>query len=94
MLKMLGKKHLQRPIVMARAVERIESAPGRENYIRGIVSREGEEFVARTTGAQGSEILTSMAKANALLIVDEKMPFVEIGEKVRAMMLDWAEDIY
>ena len=87
-LKMLGKQNLQRPLIPARATERIESAPGRENYIRGIVSREGDEFKARTTGAQGSEILTSMSKANALLVVDENTPYIEAGDIVQAIMLD------
>jgi molybdopterin molybdotransferase len=87
-MKMLGRKRLQRPEVMARALERIESSPGRENYIRAVLSREGDEYVARTTGAQGSEILTSMAKANALLVVSEDVRAVEAGERVRAILLD------
>ena len=87
-LKMLGKQDLQRPVVIARATERIESSPGRENYIRGIVTYEGSEYTARTTGAQGSEILTSMSKANALLVVDENTHDIEAGDIVRAMLLD------
>jgi molybdopterin molybdotransferase len=87
-LKMLGKQDLHRPVVIARAVDRIESSPGRENYIRGIVNYEGGEYRARTTGAQGSEILTSMSKANALLVVDENIPAIEAGGMVRAMLLD------
>jgi molybdopterin molybdotransferase len=87
-LKMLGKQDLQRPVVIARAAERIESSPGRENYIRGIVSYESGEYKARTTGAQGSEILTSMSKANALLVVDENTRVIEVGDTMRAMLLD------
>jgi len=93
-LKMLGKTRLQRPIITVRALEPIESSPGRENYIRAIVSREGDDYMARSTGAQGSEILTSMAKANALLIVDEKTRVVEAGQPVRALMLDWPEEVF
>ena len=87
-LKMLGKQDLQRPIIIARAAERIESSPGRENYIRGIVNYQAGEYTARTTGAQGSEILTSMSKANALLVVDENTHVIEVGQIVRAMLLD------
>jgi molybdopterin molybdotransferase len=93
-MKMFGKSRLQRPIISVRALEPIESSPGRENYIRAIVSREGDDYVARSTGAQGSEILTSMAKANALLIVDEKTRVVEAGQPVRALMLDWPEEVF
>jgi molybdopterin molybdotransferase len=93
-MKMFGKARLQRPIITVRALEPIASSPGRENYIRAIVSREGEGYVARSTGAQGSEILTSMSKANALLIVDEKTRVVEVGQPVRALMLDWPEEVF
>jgi molybdopterin molybdotransferase len=92
-MKMFGKSRLQRPVITARALEPIASSPGRENYIRAIISREGDEYVARATGAQGSEILTSMSKANALLIVDEKTRVVEVGQPVRALMLDWPEEV-
>jgi molybdopterin molybdotransferase len=93
-MKMLGKSRLQRPVITVRALEAIESTPGRENYIRAVVSREGDEYVARSTGAQGSEILTSMSKANAMLIVDENTRVVEVGDKVRALMLDWPEEVF
>jgi molybdopterin molybdotransferase len=91
-LKMLGTKRLLRPEVTVRLAEAVESAPGRRNYIRAVVWREGDEYVARTTGAQGSEILTSMAKANAFLVVDEDTARLEAGERARAMLLDWPED--
>jgi molybdopterin molybdotransferase len=91
-LKMLGMKRLLRPEVAVRLAEAVESAPGRRNYIRAVVWREGDEYVARTTGAQGSEILTSMAKANAFLVVDEDTARLEAGERARAMLLDWPED--
>ena len=43
---------------------------------------------ARLTGPQGSGILTSMARANALLIVPEDRPAVAPGELLHAMLLD------
>lgn len=93
-MKMFGKTRLSRPIINVRVLESIESSPGRENYIRAIVSREGGEYVARSTGVQGSEILTSMSKANAFLIVDEHTKLVETGGIVRALMLDWPEEVF
>ncbi len=92
-MKMLGKKRLQRPVITARALEAVPGAPGRENYVRAIVSREGDEYVARSTGKQESNILTSMARANALLIVDEQTRMIEAGGMVRALMLDWPEEV-
>jgi molybdopterin biosynthesis enzyme len=40
------------------------------------------------TGPQGSGILTSMALANALLIVPEDMPTVAAGAALTAILLD------
>jgi molybdopterin molybdotransferase len=91
-MKMLGKSRLQRPIVSARALEPLENYTGREHYIRGVVTKQGGEYVARTTGGQGSNILTSMSKANALLIIDESTKLIEPGNSVRALMLDWPEE--
>jgi molybdopterin molybdotransferase len=79
---------------MVRALEPVPGAPGRENYVRAIVSREGDEYVARSTGKQESNILTSMARANALLVVDEQTRMEEAGGMVRALMLDWPEEVF
>jgi molybdopterin molybdotransferase len=92
-MKMLGKTRLQRPILLARALEPLENATGREQYIRGVVTKKDGVYVARTTGGQGSNILTSMSKANALLIVGESTRLIEAGGQVRALMLDWPEEV-
>jgi molybdopterin molybdotransferase len=59
------------------------------HFLRGIV-RVGPDggLVARLTGPQGSGILTSMARANALLVVPEERPRCEAGEVVHALLID------
>ncbi|MDQ3704655.1 MAG: molybdopterin molybdotransferase MoeA [Chloroflexota bacterium] len=93
-MKMLGKSRLHRPIVTARALEALDYGSGREHYVRGVVSREGDEYVCRPTGGQGSNLLTSMSRANALLIIPESVSKVEPGDAVKALMLDWPEDVF
>lgn len=58
------------------------------HFLRGIV-RTGDDgrLHARLTGPQGSGILTSMARANALLIVPEERPRCEAGEVVHALLV-------
>lgn len=58
------------------------------HFLRGIV-RAGDDgrMHARLTGPQGSGILTSMARANALLIVPEERPRCEAGEVVNALLV-------
>ncbi len=87
-LKMLGKQDLLRPTITARTLEPLSNGGGREHYMRGIITTEEGEYVARTTGNQGSGILTSMHLANALLIIPEDVTYIEAGQTVRAMLLD------
>jgi len=42
---------------------------------------------ARLTGPQGSGVLTSMARANALLVIPEDRPYVEAGASIHALLL-------
>ena len=69
------------PVAMQQAVT---LGPKLRHYLRAIV--EGRE--ARLTGPQGSGILTSMARANALLIVPADMPSVAAGTELEALILD------
>jgi molybdopterin molybdotransferase len=93
-MKMLGKSRLFRPTIEAHAGEMFENNTGREHYLRGVVSREEGVYIARSTGKQESNILTSMSRANALLIVGEETRLVKEGEAVQALMLDWPEEVF
>ncbi len=62
--------------------------PPLTHFQRVIVSEEGDRLVARLTGPQGSGILTSMARANALLVVPVDRREVRVGETLRAILLD------
>jgi len=73
-----------RRTVPVRVREQITLGPKLRHYLRAIV----EEGEARLTGPQGSGILTSMALANALLIVPADMPSVPRGAELQALMLD------
>lgn len=64
--------------------EAITLGPKLRHYLRAIVDH-GE---ARLTGPQGSGILTSMARANALLIVPADRPAVAVGTELQALILD------
>lgn len=91
--KMAGFKNLHRPIVTVNLTDMIHS-DGRESYIRAVVSKVGDEYRAQTTGNQGSHVMTSLVKANALLIVPEGIKKVTPGQTLKALMLDWPESIF
>ncbi len=90
-LTMLGKTRLGRPSVRAVLQEDIENSADRRNFVRVYVEKSGDKLVARSTGEQGSGILTSVARANGLLMVPEDVKRVRAGETVDIQMLDWPE---
>jgi molybdopterin molybdotransferase len=76
-----------RPI-RVRAAERITTSPRLTHFLRAIVSPSKDGGLeARLTGPQGSGLLTSMARANALLIVPEDDALVEPGTLLDAILL-------
>lgn len=92
-LKMAGHSMLARPTVEVVVEEEIRS-DGRESYLRAVVTRDGSVYKAVTTGSQGSHMMTSLVKANALLIVPEGVKYVPYGERLKAMMIDWAGGVF
>ena len=92
-LKMAGRRELERPGVAAIVLEELHS-DGRESYLRAVVSRDERGYVATTTGSQGSHIMTSLVQANALLIVPEGVTTVAAGMTLRAVMIDWPSDVF
>jgi molybdopterin molybdotransferase len=75
------------PVVLE---ESVTLGPKLRHFLRAVVSagKSGGPLTARLTGPQGSGILTSMARANALLIVPEDMPAVAAGATLQALLLD------
>ena len=61
---------------------RCERSGGRREFKRGIVHCAGDRWHVRTTGPQGSGILTSMTQANCLIVVDEDAGDVAAGDLV------------
>lgn len=91
-LKMMGRKNLTKPRVRAIMEERVENKGGRRFFARAVVTRHEDKYYARLSGIQASGALTSLAQANALVVIPEDTVRVEAGEEVEAMMLDWSEE--
>ena len=92
--KMMGKTSFRKPTVKAILDEPIYNTDGRRVYARVIVTKRDGAYRARPTGHQGSNLLTSMARANGLAICPEGLPKKEAGETVEVQMLDWPEEVF
>ena len=90
---MLGRQRLARPMVEGILTNPIYNTDGRRVYARVEVEKRDGVFYANPTGPQGSNILTSMSRANALAICPDELPRKEAGEKVDIIMLDWNEEV-
>jgi molybdopterin molybdotransferase len=87
-LRMLGHARLFRRPVPVVLEETVTIGARLTHFLRAVV-RAGDDgrLLARLTGPQGSGILTSMARANALLVVPEDRPRSEAGETLHAIPL-------
>lgn len=87
MLKLAGHKSYNRPVVQAVFQEKFSKRPDRRHFLRGILKRENGVLTVRTTGDQGSGILTSMVKANCLIDVPVEVEKLNPGDPVSVQVL-------
>jgi len=86
--KMLGiTNQAFAPILKARSLETIRKKPGRTEFPRGIVTQnENNELQVKTTGKQGSGILSSMSQANAFIILEHDRDTIQKGEWINVQL--------
>jgi len=80
--KLGGRRELFPPRFHAVAMETMSKKAGRREFKRGILSYAGDRWEVRTTGPQGSGILTSMTLANCFVVIEEERGDVAAGETV------------
>jgi len=76
------------PLLRATAAENLRKVPGRTEYQRGVLVREGAEWRVRTTGQQGSGVLRSMAEANCFIVLEHERAAVKAGEQVQVQLME------
>lgn len=86
--RMLGSDRPFRRGIPVTLAQPVSLRPRLQHFLRATVSDGTEGPVAHLTGPQGSGILTSMIKANALLVIPEGQHETPAGETVTAMLFD------
>ena len=93
-LKMGGHAITERPRRKVVFREPIRS-DGRETYVRAIIRREADGTLsAISTGNQGSHVMTSLVKANGLVIIPEGVREVAPDTELDALMTDWPSEVF
>lgn len=90
LLRMSGRTRIFAPTLEVTVRGEYGAAPGLTHFPRVRLVPEGDDTVADLTGPQGSGILTSMARADALLVLREDAPAAGTGDRRRAIVLGGA----
>lgn len=92
--RMMGFTLLHRPVRVAALAEGFEKAATdrRTHFLRVVVQEKGGRLNAHSTGPQGSGILSSLVRANALAVIFGDAGSVAPDGEVRVHMTEWPED--
>ena len=73
----------------ARLLSPVVSRPGRRSYVRGRLLRDrtSGDYLAQPLGTAGSHLLSSLAEANALIVLDEDTTEAGLDTPVRVAFL-------
>ncbi|PKH85754.1 molybdopterin molybdotransferase MoeA [Colwellia sp. Bg11-28] len=87
--KMQNAKPLTRTHLTVKCSSDLRKSPGRLDFQRGVLSiNEAGENVVTSTGAQGSGILSSLARANCFIVLPSEQGGVKAGEMVNVQLFD------
>lgn len=87
LMKMTGREDKHRPRVEVYFDEDVENRLGRLHAMRVRLHRTEKGWRAESVGAQGSGLVSSLAKADALALVGPECEGVRAGEPVEAIVL-------
>ena len=76
------------PLFKVKAESLIAKRPGRMEFQRGILFKKNNEWWVRTTGSQGSAILSSMTQANCFIVLDIHLDSVDAGSDVHVQLME------
>lgn len=85
--KMVGREQTTGVRFMATCESSIEKTDGKRHFLRGVVSIHTGDLRVRLTGTQSSGAMSSMVKANCLVIIPEEVRSVNAGTKVEIELL-------
>ena len=91
LLRMMGSTRTAPPLMRAASSEFIRKKAGRTEYQRGTVTTAPDGTLqVRTTGNQGSGVLSSMVQANGLIVLHHNQGDVAVGDPVDVMVFEGA----
>src|SRR3989338_5776923 len=86
--RMMGHARTYRRTIEARMTHNVKHQPGRTEFIRVLLVKEPGGYAASSTGAQGSGMLLSMAKADGLAVLPAECNGLTAGSTGTGQLLD------
>jgi molybdopterin molybdotransferase len=87
LMRMMGREERRRPRIEVYFEEDVENRFGRMHAMRVSLERTEKGWLARSVGAQGSGLVSSLTKADALALIRPESEGVRAGEPVEAIVL-------
>jgi molybdopterin molybdotransferase len=91
-LKMMGRGSLGRPTIEAALAEDVRGPGGKVQYARVEVTRGEDGWVATPTGGRGSNLISSVSRANGLAVIPVGTETAPAGSRVKVMIFRASED--
>ena len=87
LMRMMGREDTRRPRIEVYFGEDVKNNFGRMHAMRVSLERTDKGWLARSVGAQGSGLVSSLTKADALALIGPETGGVQAGEPVEAIVL-------
>jgi molybdopterin molybdotransferase len=91
-MKMMGRTQTERPQITATLTEDVKGPKGKLQLARVNVERGDKGWVATPTGARGSNLISTVSRANGLALIPVGVELAPRGAQVRVMVFRAAED--
>jgi molybdopterin molybdotransferase len=91
-LKMMGRGQLSRPEVAATLGGEISGPTGKTVFARVEVARGADGWTATPTGGRGSNLISTVARANGLAVLPPGVGSMAAGERVTVLLFRANED--
>jgi len=81
--QLLGQEQTSNTTIQLKCISNLKKRPGRMDFQRGIIfTDENGNFCVKTTGNQGSHVLSSMCQANCFIVLSQESGNIEAGSLV------------
>jgi molybdopterin molybdotransferase len=84
---MMGRQERRRPRIQVYFEKDVSNNFGRMHAMRVSLQKTERGWLARSVGAQGSGLVSSLTKADALALIGPESEGVKAGEPVKAIVL-------